>query len=338
MAWVNFVVTSARESSKDSSNQSRRKKMKKEKVEETIPIRGMHCKSCANLIESKVKSLKGIEKIKVSLNENKAFVRFNPNEIDSDKIKSEIETLGYSTDEEKKSEVKSRNILQGVTYGLIPHIGCIAFIIGSVFGVTLLMQYFKPLLMNPYFFHILVLISLGFATLSSAVYLKRNGFLSSAGVKKKWKYLSTMYGSTIGINMLLFLVVFPLLANATISSSATGSFVSVSGSTSSIKLQVNIPCSGHAPLITQELKTINGVEDVKFNLPNIFDVKYDSAKTSKSQILSLDVFKTYKATVIDEAANQQLNSQITSQPVGGSCCGSGSCGGSSGGCGCGRVN
>ena len=41
----------------------------------------------------------------------------------------------------------------GLLYGLIPHIGCIAFIIGSILGVTVLMQFFKPLLMNRYFFH-----------------------------------------------------------------------------------------------------------------------------------------------------------------------------------------
>jgi hypothetical protein len=195
----------------------------------------------------------------------------------------------------KESEGKGKNILQGIAYGLIPHIGCIAFIIGSVLGATVLMQFFKPILLNRYFFYILVLISVSFATISSAFYLKKNGILSSAGVKRKWKYLSTMYGSTIGINLLLFLVVFPLLANAT-ASSPTTSF-SVVGS-ASLRLQVDIPCSGHAPLITQELKTINGVTDVKFSLPNVFDVRYDSAKTSKAQILSLDVFKTYKATVI----------------------------------------
>lgn len=315
--------------------------------EETIEIKGMHCKSCANSIESKVKSLKGVEKIKVDLIKNNAVVKFNPNGINLDKIKSEIESLGYSTGY-SKSGMKNKNILQGLTYGLIPHIGCIAFIIGSVLGVSMLMQFFKPLLMNPYFFHILVLISLGFATISSALYLRKNGLLSSLGVKRKWKYLSTMYGSTIGINLLLFLVIFPFLANVSISSSATKAFADIGvngnlGGLSSIRLQVDIPCSGHAPLITQELKTINGIANVKFDFPNIFNVQYDSAKTSKQQILSLEVFKTYKATVLDEPAtvqnNQQFNTQSNgtqSSSVGGSCCGGGgSCGGSGGGCGCG---
>jgi len=197
----------------------------------------------------------------------------------------------------KESE-KDKNILQGIAYGLIPHIGCIAFIIGSVLGATVLMQFFKPILLNRYFFYMLVLISVSFATISSAFYLKKNGILSSAGVKRKWKYLSTMYGSTIGINLLLFMLVFPLLANVSLSSPSAAAVGSESASMSTIRLQVDIPCSGHAPLISNELKTINGVSDIKFSLPNIFDVKYDSTKTSKQQILSLDVFKTYKVTVI----------------------------------------
>jgi len=193
---------------------------------------------------------------------------------------------------------------QGIIYGLVPHIGCIAFIIGSVLGVTVLTQLFKPLLMSPYFFHMLVLLSLFFATMSSAIYLRKNGISSFAGVKRKWKYLSTMYGSTIGVNLLLFLVVFPLLANVSLSSpSQTGSFAAVAsggtggGNLNSIKLKVDIPCSGHATLISGELKSIAGVTGVQFSLPNIFDVTYDSTKTSKEEILSLEVFKTYKATV-----------------------------------------
>jgi copper chaperone CopZ len=329
--------------------------------EETITVEGMHCKSCKNSIESKINSLKGIKNIKVNLAENKTFVKFNPNEISLDKIRSEIEVLGYSTshnnssssadtDYNKSSEAKNKTILQGVAYGLIPHIGCIAFIIGSILGVTVLMQFFKPLLMNQYFFYILIAISLAFATISSALYLKNNGLLSSVGMKKKWKYLSTMYGSTIGINLLVFMLIFPLLANVSASSPGTGTLVAASNGTSaSLKLQVDIPCSGHAPLISQELKSVNGVAGIQFNLPNTFYVTYDSTKTSKQQILSLEVFKTYKATVLDEslvtqnnqqlASNQQSSSGQLSSGSGGCCGGGGSCGaaaGSGGGCGCGN--
>jgi copper chaperone CopZ len=96
-------------------------------------------------------------------------------------------------------------------------------------------------------------------------------------------------------------------------------------------LGVDIPCSGHAPLISDELKKIDGVSSVQFSLPNVFDVKYDSSKASKQQILSLEVFKTYKATVLSESVQQ--DGQQYSQPSIDGCCGGGeSCGS---GCGCG---
>lgn len=215
-------------------------------------------------------------------------------------------------DENNITNEKKKGIWQGVAYGLIPHIGCIVFIIGSVLGVTVLMQFFKPLLMNRYFFYILILISLGFATLSSVLYLRKNGILSFAGMKRKWKYLSIMYGSTIGINLLLFLLIFPLLANVSIASNqVTGAITSTDQNF--LKLQVDIPCSGHAPLISGELKSINGVLDVQFSFPNNFDIKYDPVKTSKQQILSLEVFKTYPATVLEESNSKQETQKINSQ-------------------------
>ncbi|MFH1229648.1 MAG: copper ion binding protein [Candidatus Aenigmatarchaeota archaeon] len=289
----------------------------KEIQEEVINLKGMHCKSCVETIEEEIGSLKGIESVKASLAEDKVFVKFDPEVISTDKIKSRIKALGYSTDgshseggHSNDSEAKSKVTLkQGIIYGLIPHIGCIAFIIGSVLGVTVLTQLFRPILMNPYFFQILLGMSIGFATISSAFYLRKNGLLSVLGAKKKWKYLSTMYGSTVGINVLLFLVIFPLLANVSFAA-PTGNFLALSnGVYSVLTLQVDIPCSGHAPLISDDIKALNGILAVKFSLPNTFEVSYDPSAITKQQILALDVFKTYKATVLSESSDQssQLN-------------------------------
>lgn len=199
-------------------------------------------------------------------------------------------------------EKKHKGLLAGIAYGLIPHIGCIVFIIGSILGVTVLTQFFKPLLMNRYFFHFLILLSLGFATLSSLMYLRKNGYVSFAGVKKKWKYLTTMYGTTIGVNLVLFMLIFPLLANVAVASnSITGAAVGTQDALTSITLKVDIPCPGHAPLISNELKTL-GVSTINFKFPNIFEVGYNSDAISKQQILGLNVFKTYAATVVDEGS------------------------------------
>ncbi len=296
--------------------------------EKNIDIKGMHCKSCVNLIESKVNSVKGVKNIKVDLIENKASVKFDPDKITLNKIKSEIEKIGYSTG--KKPVKKSNNILQGIMYGLIPHIGCIVFIIGSILGVTLFTQMFKPLLMSRYFFYILLLISFGFATLSSFLYLRKNGFLSLKGMKREWKYLLSMYSSTILVNLLLFMVIFPMLVNASPSKNTFNT-----AGLQTIKLQVDIPCSGHASLISDELKKLNGVQGVKFNLPNIFDVSYDQT-TTKDQILSLEVFKTYKATVLDESTTQQTIEGGSCGGCGGSCSSCGGSGCSESGCACGK--
>jgi hypothetical protein len=65
-----------------------------------------------------------------------------------------------------KPKKEPKNVGQAILYGLVPHVGCIAFIIGSVLGVTFLTQIFKPLLMNRNFFYILIAISLLLATIS----------------------------------------------------------------------------------------------------------------------------------------------------------------------------
>jgi len=356
--------------------------MRKEYLhEETISVKGMHCKSCVQNIESNVRDLKGVDEIKVNLAENKATVRFDPRQMSLEKVKRYIESLGYSTSkggqgmagsaDEKAS--RKKGFWQGVIFGLIPHIGCIAFIIASIFGVTVLMQFFKPLLMNRYFFYILILVSMVFATLSATMYLKSNGMLSGAGIRRKWKYLAAMYGTTLAINLLLFMVLFPLLANysGVATSKSTGASANLAsapgdqhlvdqavlqnsaqdGKLSALRLKVNIPCPGHAPLISNELKTIDGVTNIKFSFPNIFDVSYNSSKTNKEEIMSLAVFNEYKATAVSDVISGSAvasptkniattaSSQSSASPALTGSCGGGAdgCGSAGGGCGCGGI-
>lgn len=222
-----------------------------------------------------------------------------------------------------KNKENKTGFLRGLIYGLIPHLGCIAFIVFSVLGATTATALFKPLLLNPYFFHLLIVISIIFATISALFHFKRQGFVNG-------KYLLTLYGTTIIVNLFLFMIVFPMAANLQQESN-------LGAAASNLSLQVDIPCPGHAPLIIGELKSINGVDNVKFGFPNLFDVSYDSQKTSKEQILSLTVFKTYQADVLSEGSGEKVvgesdEPQLSKNPVG--CCGSA---GSSGcGCGCGR--
>jgi len=231
--------------------------------------------------------------------------------------------------EKEENKPKDKTFLKGILYGLIPHTGCIAFILFSLLGVTGAVFLFRPLLLNPYFFYILIVISILFATVSAIFYFKNKKILcyckndknetelsfSLDGIKKEWKYLATLYGTTILVNLLLFMAVFPLTANLT---SASFSPESYSGKISALTLQVNIPCSGHAPLITDELKKLTGILNVKFNFPNYFDVSYDPDRVSKQEILSLEVFKTYSASVTSEnqiVNNQAINNVATNSSV-----------------------
>src|SRR4030043_501884 len=115
---------------------------------------------------------------------------------------------------EKDAPVKEkRGFLSGIAYGLVPHTFCILFVVFSVLGVTTATAFLKPFLLNPYFFYILIAISFVFATIAAMIYLKKSAILSFEGVKKKRKYLLILYGTTISINLLLFMVIFPITAN-----------------------------------------------------------------------------------------------------------------------------
>jgi len=194
----------------------------------------------------------------------------------------------------KKQADKETGFLQGLLYGLIPHAGCIAFILFSIFGATAAASIFRPLLLKSYFFYGLLGLSFLFATISAIFYLKKHKDLSVDGAKKRWKYLSILYGTTISINLLLFFVVFPYAVNF----SAPTVQVDNVNNLGTVVLSVDIPCSGHASLIATELYKKEGVFKVNYSMPTEFKVQYDSSKISKTEILGLEIFKEYPAKIV----------------------------------------
>ncbi|MFH1622915.1 MAG: heavy metal-associated domain-containing protein [Candidatus Aenigmatarchaeota archaeon] len=336
--------------------------------DDVIKIMGMHCKSCAEKVESRLSRLKGVERVKVSMPNEEASIRYDPKQISVADMEEEITGLGYGVGSERPrnpspspSPAGARGgVLQAIAYGIVPHIGCIGFIVATVLGVTVATELFKPLLMNPYFFYILIGVSFVFATISSVLYLRQQGFISFGGsggqfevnvarntLHRKWKYLAAMYGTTIMINIALFFFVFPALANVSFGQAVsglpmTGDVGLVGGSPgtglSSLTMRVDIPCSGHAPLITGELRKLPGVRSVNFAGSNTFNVAYDPAVASKSEILAIDVFNVYKATVLGESSSSASSGTAASpqprtqqEPEFEGSCGCG-CGGGSGGC------
>ncbi len=135
--------------------------------------------------------------------------------------------------------------LSGLFYGVIPHCGCILFIVFAVLGAATASSFLRPLLVNRYFFHLLIALSLILAAFSTVLYLRKCGFLSFQGAAKKWKYLLVLYATVVAVNLLLFFAVFPYAANLKTNTLANGNAV-FNYDRTKITLLVNIPCSGHA--------------------------------------------------------------------------------------------
>jgi len=192
----------------------------------------------------------------------------------------------------KKSDIckrkgdESKGLLAGIVAGIIPHIGCIAFIVFTLLGITFLSSLFKQFLILKWAFPLMILLSFLLAGISSFFYLKRNCCVN------KTKYLSILFSSVILINFLLYFVIFPATANL------SGSSVGDGDNTKLITLQVNIPCSGHAPLIIDELKKLEEVKSVSYRTPNYFDVECDSS-LDEEKLLSMDIFKEFPCKIVE---------------------------------------
>jgi hypothetical protein len=98
----------------------------------------------------------------------------------------------------------------------------------------------------------------------------------------------------IGLVGILLLAAIVYVTN----SSITGNDVKRSSGEDLLTLKVKIPCSGHAFLIEESLKDA-GVASVNFRPSSYFDIKYDSSKISKQEILNLGIFKKYPAQEVD---------------------------------------
>ena len=63
-----------------------------------------------------------------------------------------ISKHAFKKDKMKDCCKKPNGFLSGLFYGLIPHAGCIAFILFTILGVSTATAFFRPLLMSRYFF------------------------------------------------------------------------------------------------------------------------------------------------------------------------------------------
>jgi uncharacterized protein len=76
----------------------------------TIPIIGMHCKSCEMLIEENLKEIKGVDSIRIDYRKGEAELGFDREEPQLDQITSAIEKAGYKIGKQAKIGLINRNI------------------------------------------------------------------------------------------------------------------------------------------------------------------------------------------------------------------------------------
>lgn len=75
-------------------------------MKQTIPVIGMACASCSANIERKLNELDGINEASVSLPGRSALVDYNPEKISLEKMKSEINGIGYDLVIDKQTSVE----------------------------------------------------------------------------------------------------------------------------------------------------------------------------------------------------------------------------------------
>ena len=74
-------------------------------MKQTIPVIGMACSSCSANIEKKLNTLKGVNSASVSLPGRSVLIDFNPQIISLEKMKAEINALGYDLVIDKETSV-----------------------------------------------------------------------------------------------------------------------------------------------------------------------------------------------------------------------------------------
>lgn len=179
-----------------------------------------------------------------------------------------------------------RGIKEGFLAGALPHIGCFAIILFAILGTTIANSFFKRFFFNYYYLPIIFALSLGIATFSAFLYIKK---FSDKSIKRHWKYLAVLYSSVIIINLLMIYLIFPYTSNISLNSNT------ISERSKILNLDFDIPCSGHAPLVISELKKVDGIENVKFISGKSFEIIYDPEKINKEQILKQDICKEFNA-------------------------------------------
>jgi len=61
----------------------------------TIKVSGMSCQHCVQSIENALQQSNGVDKVLVDLNEEKAYIEYDPSKINEEKLLQAIKDAGY---------------------------------------------------------------------------------------------------------------------------------------------------------------------------------------------------------------------------------------------------
>lgn len=183
-------------------------------------------------------------------------------------------------------------VIRGLAFGLIPHLFCILFIIFSIIGATIATTFTQKILLMPNLFPALVIISIVFATIASIFHLRIGECKCDEEVKGRKRFVLAMFVATLIANVTMMYVIFPAIAKT------RNNNITIESSLSVITVKVAIPCTGHAPLIINEIGTLPGIVRVDFDSPDIFQITYDPQTANIDQIVALNVFETFQIAKI----------------------------------------
>jgi Cu+-exporting ATPase len=135
-----------------------------------LKISGMHCASCAVLIETALKKTEGVKTANVNFATEKLYLEFDPIEISIARIKKIIEDLGYKAREEsleeelyqKRERVKEEEISEWkrmFVFSLIFSLPIVYLTMGEMIGLPIpdLFKNYSPIIQL--FFASLVIVS-----------------------------------------------------------------------------------------------------------------------------------------------------------------------------------
>ena len=170
---------------------------------------GMHCSSCAGLIERKIKKLPGIKEVHVNYGAEKALVAFDSGVVDEERIKAAVKDAGYRAEvaEQKDSEVERKKREQGIAAYRKK------FLVGLAFSVPLL--YFMLLDFLSFLpFREQILPRMGFISLLLALpvqFILGAGFYKGAWSSLKMKTFNMDSLIAIGTSTAIFYSVFEFI-------------------------------------------------------------------------------------------------------------------------------